>query len=107
MTTRYTQDEWQCMIDETEQHLPNAFPQYKAPTLGSPDFAKCIDHTLLRLDATKEQIDELCEEARRYDFQVQFTSPAHVMSCVSSSVSTSEASIWDEDFYDNTCKARW
>ena len=29
---------------------------------------KYIDHTLLKLEATKEQITKLCEEARQYDF---------------------------------------
>lgn len=29
---------------------------------------KYIDHTLLKADATKEQITKLCEEARQYDF---------------------------------------
>ncbi|KAL8827970.1 MAG: hypothetical protein Q9170_006798 [Blastenia crenularia] len=69
MTTRYTQAEWRTIIDEAERDLPNSFPEYKAPTLGSQTFAKCIDHTLLKLDATKEQIDLLCEEAIRHEFQ--------------------------------------
>ncbi|KAL8721943.1 MAG: hypothetical protein Q9181_007600, partial [Wetmoreana brouardii] len=69
MTTRYTQTEWLAIIDEAQRDLPKSFPNYKAPTLGTSKFAKCIDHTLLKLEATKEQIDELCEEARRHDFQ--------------------------------------
>ena len=70
MTTRYTQAEWRTIIDEAEHDLPNSFPRHKAPILGSSEFAKCIDHTLLKLDATVDQIDELCEEAKRHDFQV-------------------------------------
>ncbi|KAL9001705.1 MAG: hypothetical protein Q9188_005328 [Gyalolechia gomerana] len=69
MTTRYTQAEWRVIIDEAERDLPSSFPRYKAPTLGTLDFAKCIDHTLLKLDATKEQIDLLCEEAKKHAFQ--------------------------------------
>ncbi|KAL9025343.1 MAG: hypothetical protein Q9196_005812 [Gyalolechia fulgens] len=69
MTTRYTEAEWRIIIEEAERHLPNSFPQYKAPTLGTTDFAKCIDHTLLKLDATEEQIDILCEEAKKHAFQ--------------------------------------
>ncbi|KAL8688396.1 MAG: hypothetical protein Q9218_005687 [Villophora microphyllina] len=69
MTTRYTESEWRTIINAAECDLPNSFPQYKAPILGSPDFAKCIDHTHLKLDATTEQIEELCEEAKREDFQ--------------------------------------
>ncbi|KAI4180108.1 MAG: hypothetical protein L6R41_007449 [Letrouitia leprolyta] len=69
MTTRYTQAEWRVIIDEAERDLPNSFPSFKAPTLGTLDFAKCIDHTLLKHDATKDQIDLLCEEAKKHDFQ--------------------------------------
>ncbi|KAL9603582.1 MAG: hypothetical protein Q9219_001085 [cf. Caloplaca sp. 3 TL-2023] len=69
MTTRYTQAEWRAIIDAADQDVPNSFPRQKAPTLGTPDFAKCIDHTLLKLDATREQIDQLCEEAVRHRFQ--------------------------------------
>ncbi|KAL9021313.1 MAG: hypothetical protein Q9185_001518, partial [Variospora sp. 1 TL-2023] len=68
MTTRYTQSEWRTIIDDAERNLPSSFPLYKSPSLGTPDFAKCIDHTLLKLEATREQIDELCEEARRHEF---------------------------------------
>ncbi|KAL9100971.1 MAG: hypothetical protein Q9163_003713 [Psora crenata] len=38
----------------------------------SPGFeyvAQIIDHTLLKLDATEEQVDSLCEEAKRYNFK--------------------------------------
>ncbi|KAL8853424.1 MAG: hypothetical protein Q9221_001741 [Calogaya cf. arnoldii] len=69
MTTRYTQAEWTAIINKAEKDLPSSFPEYKAPTLGTPDFANCIDHTLLKLDANKDQIDELCEEARRHRFR--------------------------------------
>ncbi|MCJ1443536.1 MAG: hypothetical protein MMC23_004034 [Stictis urceolatum] len=31
--------------------------------------SKYIDHTLLKLDATQEQIDQLCDEARAYNFK--------------------------------------
>ncbi|KAK3070616.1 hypothetical protein LTS18_015054 [Coniosporium uncinatum] len=34
------------------------------------DAAKYIDHTLLKLDATEQQIDKLCDEAKEYAFKV-------------------------------------
>ncbi len=34
----------------------------------SKDIAPFIDHTLLNPDATREQVEKLCEEARRYGF---------------------------------------
>ena len=30
------------------------------------DYANMIDHTLLKADATKEQVKKLCEEAMEY-----------------------------------------
>jgi len=34
------------------------------------DAAKYIDHTLLKLDATEQQVDKLCNEAKEYSFKV-------------------------------------
>jgi len=34
--------------------------------------AQTIDHTLLKLDATEQQVKVLCEEARRWGFKVRF-----------------------------------
>ena len=35
---------------------------------SAKEYAKTIDHTLLKTDATGSQIDALCDEARSYDF---------------------------------------
>ena len=70
MTTRYTDDEWETIIDKAEENLPRIPVEYKAPNVGSEEFAKAIDHTILKLDATKEQVDAICEEARRFHFKV-------------------------------------
>jgi len=32
------------------------------------DVAHCIDHTLLKPDATEDQVKKLCEEAVQYGF---------------------------------------
>jgi deoxyribose-phosphate aldolase len=69
MTMGYTDEEWLAIIDQAEQDLPLTPPVYRAPHVGSETFAKTIDHTLLKLDATEEQIDVLCEEARRFNFK--------------------------------------
>lgn len=71
MTNRYTQDEWLTIIDQAKENFQVGRVNYKAPNIGTQDFAKSIDHTLLKLDATKEQIDKLCEEARRHNFKVR------------------------------------
>ncbi|MDW0108989.1 deoxyribose-phosphate aldolase [Sporosarcina aquimarina] len=40
--------------------------------------AKMIDHTLLKADATKEQVLELCNEAKQYEFASVCLNPAWV-----------------------------
>jgi deoxyribose-phosphate aldolase len=42
------------------------------------EIAKYIDHTLLKADATKEEIKKLCEEAREYEFASVCVNPAWV-----------------------------
>jgi deoxyribose-phosphate aldolase len=37
--------------------------------------ARYIDHTLLKLDATEAQIDQLCQEARTYNFKASRPQP--------------------------------
>jgi deoxyribose-phosphate aldolase len=54
-------------------------------TLGSvdvgPDVAKYIDHTLLKPDASQDQIAQLCYEARKYGFAAVCVNPAYVKLC--------------------------
>lgn len=45
-------------------------PDPRSPVGPSEDLAKYIDHTLLKFDATDEQIDRLCEEAKQFGFKV-------------------------------------
>ncbi|NRG45412.1 deoxyribose-phosphate aldolase [Bacillus sp. CRN 9] len=44
----------------------------------SQTIAKMIDHTLLKADATKEQIEKLCAEAKEYGFASVCVNPAWV-----------------------------
>jgi hypothetical protein len=48
--------------------------KYRSPEPGTATFAKYIDHTLLKLDATEDQIDQVCEEAKLYNFKVRISS---------------------------------
>lgn len=54
-------------------------------TLGGipedPDMARYIDHTLLKPDATADQIAQLCYEARKYQFASVCVNPTHVKLC--------------------------
>lgn len=43
-----------------------------------PDVAGMIDHTLLKPDATADQIAQLCYEARKYNFASVCVNPTHV-----------------------------
>lgn len=43
--------------------------------------AAYIDHTLLKADATTEQITQLCQEAREYKFASVCVNPTHVKLC--------------------------
>ena len=52
--------------------------------LGAPvaaDIAKYIDHTLLRPDATKQQVEQLCAEARKHTFASVCVNPYWVKLC--------------------------
>lgn len=54
-------------------------------TLGQipdkPDIARMIDHTLLKPEATVDQIAQLCYEARKYHFASVCINPTHVRLC--------------------------
>ena len=45
------------------------------------DYAKMIDHTLLKADATKEQVKKLCEEAMEYGFHSVCVNSGFVYYC--------------------------
>jgi deoxyribose-phosphate aldolase len=51
-----------------------------APGVGgiNQNLAKMIDHTLLKPDATKEQVIKLCDEARKYNFASVCINPSFV-----------------------------
>ena len=50
----------------------NAYPE---------EVARRIDHTLLKADATREQIEKLCGEARQYGFATVCVNPTWVAAC--------------------------
>lgn len=47
----------------------------------SGDLARYIDHTLLKADATKDQLRSLCEDARKYAFASVCVNPSNVAFC--------------------------
>ncbi|GAB7351901.1 hypothetical protein MBLNU459_g2443t1 [Dothideomycetes sp. NU459] len=82
MTTRYTDDEWATIIAETERNVRVSDQPYACPPVGSPEFARTIDHTLLKLEATSRQIDDLCAEARVAEFATVCVRPNYVSQAV-------------------------
>lgn len=72
MTTRYTNAEWEAIIADTQQDVLAAITEEPrpCPMIGSREFARTIDHTLLKIEATRAQIDTLCAEARVAGFAV-------------------------------------
>ena len=46
-----------------------------------PGLGRMIDHTLLKPDATPDQIAQLCYEARKYEFASVCVNPTHVKLC--------------------------
>ena len=67
---RYTDAQWEDIFQAALQEIPKERPQYPPANIDSPNFAKSVDHTLLKLDATGEDVDRLCAEAVRYGFKV-------------------------------------
>ena len=66
-------------------HVISAGAERLTSTLGGipadPSVAKFIDHTLLKPDATPDQIAQLCYEARTYGFASVCVNPTHVKLC--------------------------
>jgi deoxyribose-phosphate aldolase len=71
-------------FDRTGQ-VVDAGAERLSSTLGvipeSPDLARMIDHTLLKPDATQDQIAQLCFEARKYGFASVCINPTWVELC--------------------------
>lgn len=67
------------------QQIINAGASRLTSTVGNvdvgSDIAKMIDHTLLKPDATQDQIAQLCYEARKYGFAAVCVNPTHVKLC--------------------------
>ncbi len=66
-------------------HVVSAGAERLTSTLGNIpqdlNLANMIDHTLLKPDATSDQIAQLCYEARKYGFASVCVNPTHVKLC--------------------------
>ncbi|MCS7010204.1 MAG: deoxyribose-phosphate aldolase [Anaerolineales bacterium] len=64
------------LADSYEQELPPAPPALPIPL--AEELASWIDHTLLKPEATAEDIKRLCAEARQYRFATVCVNPVYV-----------------------------
>jgi deoxyribose-phosphate aldolase len=64
------------LAKEYENQLPDLRLPEGHP--GGRPMAAWIDHTLLKPEATPEQVETLCEEARRYEFATVCINPVYV-----------------------------
>lgn len=77
----------QCVMQcqDKIQQVVDAGASRLTSTLGSVnvggDIAKMIDHTILKPDATQDQIAQLCYEARKYGFAAVCVNPSYVRLC--------------------------
>jgi len=55
-------------LDKTDSISINSAETKNADNITPADVARYIDHTLLKPDATEDQIKTLCEEAAKYGF---------------------------------------
>ena len=66
-------------------HVVSVGAERLTSTLGGipndPSVARLIDHTMLKPDATADQIAQLCFEARKYEFASVCINPGHVKLC--------------------------
>jgi deoxyribose-phosphate aldolase len=66
-----TEEGWRALISEINEQIKTQADEL-IPTNAAPhSIAPYIDHTILTLDATPDQIDQLCEEAKKYSFAVR------------------------------------
>ncbi|MCG8604503.1 hypothetical protein MJD09_05815, partial [bacterium] len=73
-----------CRTQVVEEIVENGASRVGAgPNLGpiQKDLAKLIDHTLLKPDATKKQVIQLCEEAVEHGFASVCVNPTWVRLC--------------------------
>jgi deoxyribose-phosphate aldolase len=73
------------LCKDRAQAVVSAGASRLSATLGSPDpgadVARLIDHTLLKPEATQDQIAQLCYEARKYGFAAVCVNPSNVRLC--------------------------
>lgn len=82
-----TDEEWSTLINNSLSKLPPLDTLTSSPTknnttsLTPVQLAQCIDHTLLKPEATSAQVETLCKEAVQHKFISVCVRPNHVKTC--------------------------
>ncbi len=66
------------IVERVKQLLAGRTAPTAPPPIAADQVAKLIDHTLLKPEATRADIDRLCNEARRYKFASVCVNPTYV-----------------------------
>jgi deoxyribose-phosphate aldolase len=70
------------IVSEILNQFKSSFKEKtELPEISESELAKMIDHTLLKPDATKEEIIKLCDEARGFNFASVCVNPCWVETC--------------------------
>jgi hypothetical protein len=72
---KLSNEQWKAELDEIAaiyeaNKTQTAEPTSKTEDLSLKQLAGYFDHTVLKLDATGEEVDKLCDEAKQYGFAV-------------------------------------
>lgn len=78
MSTLESNDQLRNLVAAVSEKLKSVSEKSTSFDLSVSDAAQLIDHTLLSLDATSEQIDKLCEEALVFEFRAVCVRPEYV-----------------------------
>lgn len=73
-----SRDDLEALVTAVSDSLGSFRKTTTTPLFISSDAAQLIDHTLLSLDATPEQIESLCEEAATFNFRAVCIRPTYV-----------------------------
>lgn len=80
MTTLFTDEEWEDIFEEVEGEVEEVLKgedENGGGEVRDEEVPGLVDHTLLKEDATEEEIRRLCEEAVRERFKVRSSSEYH------------------------------
>lgn len=86
------EDAWTSQFDEPRLNSNPSWPGTDYTPSTPAELATFIDHTLLRADATDDEIIGLCQQATRHGFASVCVNSSHVPACTQHFLQTAKAS---------------